>query len=41
MDTSLPIITRYAGESLVVISIFHGVVVDMSVPVILSLLYLF
>ena len=41
MDTSLPIITRYAGESFVVISIFHGVVVDVSVPVILSLLYLF
>lgn len=41
MDTSLPVITRYAGEKFVVVSIFHGIVVDMSVPVILSLLYLF
>lgn len=41
MDTSLPIITRYAGENFVVVSLFHGIVVDMSVPVILSLLYLF
>ncbi len=41
IDTSLPIITRYSGQQFVVISLFHGVVVDISVPLILSLLYLF
>ena len=32
MDTTLPIITRYSGQSFVVVSIFHGFVVDFSVP---------
>ena len=32
MDTTLPIITRTAGQQLVVVSIFHGFVVDFSVP---------
>lgn len=32
MDTTLPIITRYSGKEFVVISIFHGFVVDFSVP---------
>lgn len=32
MDTTLPVITRYAGKEFVVISIFHGFVVDFSVP---------
>lgn len=32
MDTTLPIITRYAGQKLVVVSVFHGFVVDFSVP---------
>lgn len=32
MDTTLPIITRTAGQQFVVISIFHGFVVDFSVP---------
>ena len=32
MDTTLPIITRYAGQQFVVVSIFHGFVVDFSVP---------
>ena len=32
MDTTLPIITRYSGESLVIVSIFHGFCVDFSVP---------
>ncbi|MCF2593498.1 lysine exporter LysO family protein [Bacteroides caecigallinarum] len=32
MDTTLPIITRYSGQEFVVISIFHGFVVDFSVP---------
>lgn len=32
MDTTLPIITRYSGQDLVFVSIFHGFVVDFSVP---------
>lgn len=32
MDTTLPIITRYSGQGFVVVSIFHGFVVDFSVP---------
>ncbi|MEG1585716.1 MAG: lysine exporter LysO family protein [Bacteroidales bacterium] len=37
MDTTLPIITRYAGKQFVVLSIFHGVVVDFSVPFLVTL----
>lgn len=32
MDTTLPIITRYSGKDFVIISIFHGFIVDFSVP---------
>ncbi len=32
MDTTLPIITQYAGQQFVIVSIFHGFVVDFSVP---------
>lgn len=32
MDTTLPIITRCSGQEFVVVSIFHGFVVDFSVP---------
>ena len=32
MDTTLPIITRCSGESFSILSIFHGFVVDFSVP---------
>ena len=32
MDTTLPIITRYSGKDLVFISIFHGIIVDFTVP---------
>lgn len=32
MDTTLPVITRFSGKEFVVISIFHGFVVDFSVP---------
>ena len=31
MDTTLPIITRYSGESFIIVSIFHGLCVDFSV----------
>lgn len=32
MDTTLPVITRYAGNEFVVVSVFHGFIVDFSVP---------
>lgn len=32
MDTTLPIITRYAGQQFAAVSIFHGFVTDFSVP---------
>ncbi|MDH6356412.1 lysine exporter LysO family protein [Parabacteroides sp. PF5-9] len=32
MDTTLPVITRYSGKDLVFIAIFHGIVVDLTVP---------
>lgn len=31
-DTTLPIITRYSGSEFVLIAIFHGVALDLSVP---------
>ena len=37
MDTTLPIITRYSGQSFVIVSIFHGFVVDFSVPFLVTL----
>ncbi|MEG1750006.1 MAG: lysine exporter LysO family protein [Tannerellaceae bacterium] len=36
MDTTLPIITRYAGKDLVFVSIFHGILVDFTVPFFVS-----
>ena len=39
IDTTLPIIAKSFGEQFIVISIFHGILVDISVPVIISLLY--
>ena len=41
IDTTLPIIAKSCGEQFIVISIFHGIVVDISVPIIISLLYYF
>jgi uncharacterized membrane protein YbjE (DUF340 family) len=32
MDTTLPVITRYAGKEVVFIAIFHAILVDFSVP---------
>lgn len=32
MDTTLPIITRCTGKEFVVVSVFHGFIVDFSVP---------
>ena len=36
MDTTLPIITRYSGKDLVFVSIFHGIIVDFTVPFFVS-----
>lgn len=32
MDTTLPVITRFSGKEFVIIAIFHGFIVDFSVP---------
>lgn len=32
MDTTLPVITKYSGSDYVVIALFHGMVIDFSVP---------
>ena len=32
MDTTLPIILRYSGQQFVMLSVFHGFLVDFSVP---------
>ena len=32
MDTTLPIITRCSGQDFVIVSLFHGFLVDFSVP---------
>lgn len=37
MDTTLPIITKYCGNEVVVTSIFHGMVVDFSVVFLVTL----
>ncbi|MBR6489937.1 MAG: lysine exporter LysO family protein [Muribaculaceae bacterium] len=37
MDTTLPILTRACGKDFVIVSIFHGFVVDFSVPLLVTL----
>jgi uncharacterized membrane protein YbjE (DUF340 family) len=37
MDTTLPMIQRCSGNAFVPVSIFHGVVMDFSVPLFLTL----
>ena len=37
MDTTLPIITKYVGKDYALISIFHGTILTILVPVIVSL----
>ena len=37
MDTTLPIITRCSGQEYVILSLFHGFLVDFSVPFLVSL----
>lgn len=37
MDTTLPVITRYSGNEFVIVSVFHGFLVDFSVPFLVTL----
>lgn len=37
MDTTLPIIARYSGQQYIVVSVFHGFMVDLSVPFLVTL----
>jgi uncharacterized membrane protein YbjE (DUF340 family) len=37
MDTTLPVITKYAGPEFVVIALFHGMIIDFTVPLWVSL----
>ncbi len=37
MDTTLPIITRCSGKEFMIVSIFHGFIVDFSVPFLVTL----
>ena len=37
MDTTLPIIMKYSGKEFAPISIFHGFIIDMSVPFLVTL----
>lgn len=33
MDTTLPIISKYSGSDFVIIALFHGIIIDFSVPI--------
>lgn len=37
MDTTLPVIVRFSGKEFAVISVFHGVMLDVSVPFFVTL----
>ena len=37
MDTTLPIIAQTSGQRFVIVSIFHGFLVDFSVPFLVTL----
>ena len=37
MDTTLPIILKFSGKEFAVISVFHGFVLDLSVPILVTL----
>lgn len=37
MDTTLPIILRFSGKEFAVISVFHGFILDLSVPVLVTI----
>lgn len=33
MDTTLPIISKYSGADFVIVALFHGIIIDFSVPI--------
>ena len=37
IDTTLPVITKYSGKELTFIAILHGILVDLSVPILVPL----
>ncbi len=39
MDTTLPVITKYAGPEFVVIALFHGMIIVFSVALWVSLFF--
>ncbi|PID27691.1 MAG: hypothetical protein CSB55_07845 [Candidatus Cloacimonadota bacterium] len=41
MDTTLPVITEYAGKDFSLISVFHGVVLTVAVPAVINFLFIF
>lgn len=38
MDTALPIISRFSGPEFVIIALFHGIALDMSIPFLITFL---
>ena len=36
MDVVLPIITRYSGKDMIPVAIFHGILIDLTVPFFVS-----
>ena len=39
MDSTLPVITKFSGSEFVIIAIMHGVLVDASVPLLVSFFF--
>jgi uncharacterized membrane protein YbjE (DUF340 family) len=37
MDTTFPVIVKFSGKEFAVIAVFHGFVLDVSVPVLVTL----
>ena len=38
MDSTLPIISKYSGSDYIIMALFHGIIIDFSVPIWVSLL---
>ena len=41
MDTTLPMVSKYAGKSYVIISVFNGVILTLLVPIIIRIIFWF
>jgi len=37
MDVCLPVISRYSGKNIVPVAIIHGIILEISVPLLISL----